>query len=197
MRSRRGALLLACLLATAPAFARGVVAGKTPDACRLLKSAEIATIQEAKLVEAKASAGREGETAVAQCFFLTDPMARSISVRWVMPAAGGDADAARAHWQEVFHGEKGEEEAEEHARERAERREEEEEERPPLPVAGVGEEAFWTADAASGALYVLAGRTFLRISVGGVTDPALRQERTRQLARAALRRLPRSSPRPR
>jgi hypothetical protein len=188
MRSSCG-VLLAFLLAAAPAHAAGAAASAVPDACSLLKPADIAAVQEAKLVEAKNSAGREGGAAVAQCFFLTEPAVRSISLRWVTAPRDGDADAARARWRAVFHGER--EDAEERDREHGEGgKEREEEEHPPLPVKGLGEEAFWTGGPASGALYVLAGETFLRISIGGVSDPTLRIEKTKKLATAALRRLP-------
>jgi hypothetical protein len=56
-------------------------------------------------------------------------------------------------------------------------------------VSGVGDEAWWTGNAQVGALYVLKGDAFLRISVGGGEPERARIERSRLLARRALRRL--------
>jgi hypothetical protein len=41
----------------------------------------------------------------------------------------------------------------------------------------------------SGALYVLKGNSFLRISVGGVREESARMEKSKALAHAALKRL--------
>ena len=60
---------------------------------------------------------------------------------------------------------------------------------PPRPVEGVGDEAFWTGGAVGGALYVLKGDTYLRISIGGPDDQAARIERAKVLARKAIARL--------
>lgn len=175
---------VALLLATVPS---GAVASRVSDACTLLKAAEVAAVQEARLVETKASAGREDGAAVSQCFFQTDPLARSVSLRWVTAPKDGDRDAARQRWQEVFHGEREEERAAGRGEETSEK------ERPPQAIAGLGEEAFWAGGAATGALYVLAGDSFLRVSVGGVADAELRIEKSKRLAATALRRLPKSS----
>ena len=56
-------------------------------------------------------------------------------------------------------------------------------------IAGLGEEACWVGTSMTGALYVLEGRNFLRISVGGVHEEWARIEKTKVLARAALKRL--------
>ena len=60
---------------------------------------------------------------------------------------------------------------------------------PPKPIAGLGDEAFWVGDPLSGALYVLKGEIFLRVSVGGPTDEAQKIKRARALASRALKRL--------
>ena len=188
MKSTRLGIVLVLLLAATSGPVRGAVAVKPPDACALLEAADLAAVQEAKLIETKASDGQEEKSAVRQCFFRTEPIARSVSLRWVAPPEHGNADAARERWRAVFHGEH--EDAEERGRE-GEKEREEEEGSPPQRVAGLGDEAFWTGDAASGALYVLSGNSFVRISIGGVSDPAARLEKSKRLAAAALRRLPR------
>jgi len=65
----------------------------------------------------------------------------------------------------------------------------EEELRKPRPIDGLGEEAYWVGNPISGALYVLKGNSFLRISVGGVREESARIEKSKALARAALKRL--------
>jgi hypothetical protein len=57
------------------------------------------------------------------------------------------------------------------------------------PIPDVGEEAYWTGNRFAGALYVLRGETFLRISVGGIRDEQARIEASKALALAALKRL--------
>src|SRR2546423_162018 len=66
---------------------------------------------------------------------------------------------------------------------------EEEEGAPPEPVSGIGDEAFWTGGRVGGALYVLKGNAFIRISVGGPGDEAAKIEKLKALARKALPRL--------
>jgi len=56
-------------------------------------------------------------------------------------------------------------------------------------IAGVGEEAYWTGNRFAGALYVLRGDMFLRISVGGIRDQQARIATAKALALAALKRL--------
>jgi hypothetical protein len=71
----------------------------------------------------------------------------------------------------------------------AERKEQEEESTRPRAIAGLGEEAYWVGGPIAGALYVLKGNTFLRISVGGIREEPVRIEKSKTLARAALKRL--------
>jgi hypothetical protein len=56
-------------------------------------------------------------------------------------------------------------------------------------VKGVGDEAFWSGTRVAGALYVLRGNTFIRVSVGGIADERERIDKSRQIAIAALARL--------
>ena len=58
-----------------------------------------------------------------------------------------------------------------------------------LSRAGLGDEAFWTGDGFVGALYVLKGESYLRISIGGGKDSSTRLERSKRRAAVALKRL--------
>jgi hypothetical protein len=49
--------------------------------------------------------------------------------------------------------------------------------------------AYWVGTPITGALYVLQGDNFVRISVGGVGEESARIERSKVLARAAVKRL--------
>jgi hypothetical protein len=62
--------------------------------------------------------------------------------------------------------------------------------RKPQPISALGEEAYWVGSPISGALYVLQGELFLRISVGGVAKEPIRIAKSKSLATAVLRRLP-------
>jgi len=84
------------------------------------------------------------------------------------------------------------EEEEEGEREQAaavSKEKEREKESPPRPVEGVGDEAFWISNPASGALYVRKADAYIRISVGGAADEAVKLRRATELARKALKRL--------
>jgi hypothetical protein len=53
-------------------------------------------------------------------------------------------------------------------------------------VAGVGEEAYWVGNPASGAIYALAGGSFVRVSVGGPGTEAEKRGRAREIAARAV-----------
>ena len=57
------------------------------------------------------------------------------------------------------------------------------------PIGGIGDEAYWSGNRVTGALYVRRGDRLIRVSVGGIPTEAERIEKSRQLAEAALRRL--------
>ena len=81
-------------------------------------------------------------------------------------------------WREIFH------------REESARKEKEEgEAKEPLKVDGVGDEAFWTGTRVGGALYVLKGDAYIRISVGGGGDQAQKMQKSKTLAESVLKRL--------
>jgi hypothetical protein len=58
------------------------------------------------------------------------------------------------------------------------------------PIPALGEEAYWVGGPVTGALYVLQGELFLRISVGGVPKESIRIAKSKSLAATILRRLP-------
>ena len=170
------------------------------DACALLTSSEIRSVQGEALKETKASGSAEKGFAISQCFFTLPTFNNSISLVVTQKGEGAGGIDPKEFWEETFDKEpEGERERErdkksakegekEKGRERS--REEEEEEAPPAQgITGVGDEAFWTGNRVGGALYVLKGSTYLRVSVGGAGDQQSKINKSKALARLALKRL--------
>lgn len=176
------------------------------DACSLLTSAEIEAVQGEAVKETKPSDRSNGSFAISQCFYSLPTYNKSVSLQVTRSSDKAKPDEAREFWKHTFHKEgeearekreKGEaaekerrEKKEEAEKERGGRGEEEEEEgAPPKPVAGIGDEAFWAGGRVAGALYMLKGNAFIRISIGGSGDESAKIEKLKALARKALARL--------
>ena len=115
---------------------------------------------------------------LSQCYLDTGT-SRSVSIAVAgTTRADRSAVTVREFWREQFHREESRSAKASAEREGAAR-----------PIRGVGEEAFWSGTRVAGALYVLRGDIFLRISVGGITDENERIEKSRGLALHALERL--------
>jgi CO dehydrogenase/acetyl-CoA synthase beta subunit len=107
--------------------------------------------------------------------------------------AGKSQKGLKEFWKERFHpstdkDKKGERDSEEEE-ERGKGREEEEEESKPLPVSGIGEDAFWVGNRVAGALYVLKNNAMVRISIGGRDEPQTKINKSKALAQKAIQRL--------
>src|SRR5207249_3363946 len=87
-------------------------------------------------------------------------------------------NAVKDYWERTF-GEK----------HKGEEGEEEKGSRPPLPVSGVGEEAFWIGNARAGAFYALKKGRMVRVSIGGADDQKTKIEKSKRLAANALKHL--------
>jgi hypothetical protein len=125
---------------------------------------------------------------MSQCLFRTASPSKSVSVA----IASAGSVSPRAFWQKQFHSAKSESEEREKEKPAAKgkpAKQEEDESTQPRTIKGVGEQAYWVGSPMVGALYVLKGNTFLRISVGGVREEAARIEKSVALARLALKRL--------
>ena len=173
--------------------------GKT-DACALLTSQEIRSVQGEPLKETKASGGAEKGFSISQCFFTLPTFNNSISLVVTQKGDGAGGRDPKEFWEATFdkesEGEREKERDKKSAKEREKekardknREEEEEEGAPPQKIAGVGDEAFWTGSRVGGALYVLKGSTYLRVSVGGAGDQQSKINKSKALARLALKRL--------
>ncbi|HEV8368573.1 MAG TPA: hypothetical protein VGQ39_11535 [Pyrinomonadaceae bacterium] len=181
----------------------GAIAGKgRVDACALLTTDEIRSVQGEPLKETKASGSVEGGLINSQCFFALPTFNNSISLVVTQKGDGAGARDPKEFWEATFDKESEAEREKEHGktsekeREKAVRkardgsREEEEEEGPPAQkIAGIGDEAFWTGSRVGGALYVLKGNTYLRVSVGGAGSQQTKINKSKALARLALKRI--------
>ena len=174
-------------------------AGKL-DACSLLTSDEIRSVQGESLKETKLSGGVEGGFKRSQCFFALPSFNNSISLVVTERGDGSSARDPKEFWEETFG------KAEEKDRERSassekerekeklrktnrEEREEEEREVAPQKIMGVGDEAFWTGTRVGGALYALKGNRYIRVSVGGAGTQQAKINRSKALVQFALKRM--------
>ncbi len=138
-----------------------LVLAATLNPCDLLSKQEVAAVQGERYAETKLTSNES----MSQCFYRLPTFTRSVSVGII----GGDA---RDFWRKHFQGEeRGEKSA------------------PPRRIGGVGEEAYWTGNRTTGALYVLHGDRILRISVGGPGTEEQKIARSKWLAKRALRRM--------
>jgi hypothetical protein len=157
----------------------------SPDqfACGLLTKEETQAVQGEPFKSTKASQGPGPGLRVSQCYFELPTPVNSVVLTVTRKADGANARDPRENWHELFYGE--------HPRERDKEREKDKEgeEKGPHKVEGVGDEAFWSGSRVGGALYVLKGESYFRISVGGAGDQAQKLEKSKTLAAFVLKRL--------
>jgi hypothetical protein len=149
----------------------------TSDVCALLTTEEIEKVQGEAFKNTKASEKSASGLVVGQCYFELPIVSNSIVLTVTRKAEDG-RDPSES-WKEIFHRETPREKKEEG----------EENEKEAQKVEGIGDEAFWTGTRVGGALFVLKGNVYLRISVGGAGDQAQKLEKSKKLAESALKRL--------
>lgn len=172
------------------------------DACAMLNSNEIERVQGEAVKETKLSGQAGGGLQISQCFFTLSTFSKSISLLVAQKGDGANAKDPKDFWRETFAKGAGEEKDRERERERERdkkdrdqdkkaggRGEEEEESTPPQKVSGVGDDAFWVGSRVGGALYVLKGNAYLRISIGGLGDQTSKMNKSKTLAQKAIARL--------
>ena len=148
-----------------------------PDACALLADEDVRSVLGVDVKERQRGTQNAHGLLLSQCYFGTaTPRSVSVAIAGTTMIEGRTV-TPRQFWQQQFHpaaparGERGE-----HGDGSAAR-----------AIPGVGDEAFWSGSRIAGALYVLRGRTFIRVSVGGIQDEQERIAKSRALALAALR----------
>jgi hypothetical protein len=151
-------------------------AGDGAFVCALLTKEETEAVQGEPFKATKPSQKSSMGLTVAQCYFELPTTVNSIVVTVTQKAAGPDGRDPKQSWQEIFHKESSSEKKEEEGAK-------------PEKIEGVGDEAFWTGTRVGGALYVLKGNSYLRISIGGGADRTQKIEKSKALAQSVLKRL--------
>lgn len=169
----------------APSAAVKVAPGKGKiDACALLTSKEIESVQGEPMKETKPSGKTGSGFSVSQCYFALPTSSNSISLTVMQKADGPDARDPRQYWEEMFRRADDKDKGRE-----GEREGEKEKAAAPEKIPGLGDEAFWTGNRVGGDLYVLKGNSYIRISVGGAADQTTKIKKSKELAEIVLKRL--------
>jgi hypothetical protein len=163
---------------------------KKTDVCALLTRAEIQVVQSEPVEEIIPSAQPSGGFVLSLCFYRTTTKSVSLGVAAPDPAKPS-AFTPREFWGKQFHPPEpmGEEKPVAGKAPKKAEVEREGESRKPLVIDGLGEEAYWVGNRITGALYVLQGDAFLRISIGGGEDESVRIKKAKALAEKALKRV--------
>jgi hypothetical protein len=169
------------------------------DTCGLITKQDIEAIEGSPLTDTKNSGRSDAGLSFTQCFYTTAEFSRSVSLAVVQPDPRATPKRSiKEVWQQTFgQSEGGEKEKEseqdkekrESLRQQKGERGEEEHNIPPKKIAGIGEEAFWSASRVGGALYVLKNNAYVRVSVGGPDPEDKKIEKCKALAQKALDRL--------
>jgi hypothetical protein len=166
------------------------------EACGLITNEEVGSVQSTAISEAKSSEASDGVYLITQCYYAsTGPnLSVSLAVTQTDPKSP-TGRSSRERWKEIFGRFNTAMDAERKKEEKKEQKgggQEKEEEKmaPPKKIEGVSEEAFWSGNRFGGALYVLKGDVFIRISVGGADNEETKIEKSKMLAQKALDRLP-------
>jgi len=159
----------------------------------LITKEEVGAVQGTTISDTKSSEGSDGTYLITQCYYAATGPNLSVSLAITQPDPRNPTTrSAREQWEQTFgrfENEKEEVKGEEEKKGRG-REEEEERTTPPKKIEGIGEEAFWAGNRVGGALYVLKGDVFIRISVGGADKEETKLEKSKNLAEKALSRLP-------
>jgi len=149
------------------------------NACDLLRSKDIQSVQGEALKDAKSSDRVEGGIHISQCFYSLTTFSKSIALTVMARESGRFARDPKDFWNETFHRDK----------DRRESKESESGEREASAemISGIGDEAFWTGSRVGGALYVLKGNSFIRLSIGGSDNEPTRIRKSKVLAQLVLK----------
>jgi len=154
---------------TTEAAAKGLV-----DACALITTQEIETVQKEKVAATKGSARTDiGALVASQCFYTLPTFNRSVSFEVTQSnPAQPDPEALKKFWKERFQDAKDKKKSDK-----------------PKLVPGVGEEAYWVGNNKIGVLYVLKNDRIFRISIGGAEEGDVKLAKSKTLAESAVKRL--------
>jgi hypothetical protein len=157
------------------------------DACTLLTSDEIKSVQGEAVKETKLSERTTGDFVTTQCYYELPTSSNSISLS-LIASSSEKPGGVKEYWETNFGKDERKKDRDEEKKPQAQTGGEEES-APMAPVRGLGDEAFWSASRVGGALYVLKRDRYIRISVGGKSDAEAKLNKSKTLAQKALRRL--------
>lgn len=164
------------------------------DACNLITPSEIETVQGEKILEAKSSSQNTDTFIVNQCYYVAAENGKSVVLSvYRADAANPAGRRPKDFWRERFAGVESEKERDNKSKDKGSEQEKKEEFTSPRPIEGLGDQAYWLDNKLGGALYVLKGDEFFRVSIGGIADTGLRINKATSVARGVLKRLESSS----
>ncbi len=149
-----------------------------PDACGFLSKEEIAAVQGAPPVSVQGSRRTQAGVLVQQCAISLPTAADSINLSVFQKVS--DVSPRLKMWDPLFHSE---------PKKKVDREGKVKEPIKPVPVEGVGDEAFWYGGQFGGMLHARKGENFIQMSVGGPGDPEQKKGQMRVLAEKVLNRL--------
>lgn len=152
-------------------------ANPADDACALLTSDEIASVQGAPLKNSEQLHLSEGGLFISQCYFAVDGDGKSVSLRIVRKDPGAPGRDPRQAWSESF------------APDKLAALEKSRRDQMAEKITGLGEEAFYRDAKRGGALYVLKGDAYFRVTIETAEAKPEKVQRLRKLARFILKRL--------
>ena len=151
-----------------------------PDPCKLLTISDVEQAQGNVYLDTAKSVKTSGGVTVSQCYYRLAEASRSVTLELTRAAS---PHKTHELWEKQF------ESKEKESKEKEKKGEEGENETRGVEVKGIGEDAIWTGNRVSGALYVLTKDLILRISLGGIGTQELKVERAKMLARRVLPKL--------
>ena len=161
------------------------------EACALITKEEVGAVQGTIISNTASSESASGDYLMTQCYYAAIGPNLSVSLATSQADPKNPSGASvREYWRQTF-GRFYEEGSEGETREKGRVGEGKREEMGPAKsIDGIGEEAFWSGNRFGGALYVLKGDVFIRVSVGGPDSEETKIEKSKRLAQKALGRLP-------
>ena len=142
------------------------------EACSLLTSEEIEAVQGEPLKETKPSEKSDRGIVLSECFFVLPTFSNSVTLTLGQRGTAPGSRGVMQFWDESFVSAKDQPKV-----------------GPARKITGLGDDAYWLGDERMGALFVLKGSRYFRISVGGPGNQEAKTERSRKLAEKALTRL--------
>ena len=180
---------------------------KVGGACSLLSAEDIQAVQGETVADMQGSERTSDALSTSQCFYRLPTFSKSVSLEVTRGANAGDSRAAEEFWDRRFGAGRAEEEREMAAErqmekergdrkgerkeetEREEREGEKKESAGPKPVAGLGDQAFWSGNQLNSSLYVRKNNVIVRLSIGGPDEQSEKTKKAIALAEQVLKRL--------